>query len=573
MPIKVHDDERGIALVVAMLVMMVVLMLSIAVVQIAQGENLQAANNRKTVDAADVADTALASYVAQLPTSSGSDLCTNYDAATRQANGMSPDISLPSSGYPLTYRLDVTFTSTTGVEVPCSSFVGQYTIQSANIIATGYAGTATTNSSKIARKFKMAVTLTPIPGAGVTTAVYAACNLTIANNKKLWDNPAGSYNANVYSGCDIDWQGGNGSKPWHGSLIAYGNITLAGGYLGGNVWAKGNIVGQNPCVGVHSDDSCGYGQTPATWGPGYSGTALDTTGWVVSTKGNIQMNGWMTNGCVAPNGTITPSNGQGAFCMYRDWDGGSAVHLQSDTTYGRGYSFFPSGYACPAAAANVSLLGRNLCQDPPAINFPTWSYNSQDWVGYTVFPHTLDAAGCTAAHNAIVAGFATNELVDLRGMTPDCNLSFNVNIPVNHNLGIITEGAVNFQSTTWTAQASCNPAPCKLMVVHPTTETAGTLNSCPFNLPGTATQYGADAPDDISFSSSATFSGLQTMFYTPCAIDLQNSTDFTGQAIGGSVTTANNGQLYFAKVTVPGLSSQPVGYSPTVMYTAEIPHT
>ena len=83
--------------------------------------------------------------------------------------------------------------------------------------------------------------------------------------------------------------------------------------------------------------------------------------------------------------------------------------------------------------------------------------------------------------------------------------------------------------------------------------------------------YGADGQDDIKFENLTGFDNLKAMFYTPCHVSVENNDEFAGQVIGGSVTSANNGNLQFRKVQVPGLGS-PIGYAPTILWQAEVPH-
>jgi hypothetical protein len=588
---RIREDERGIALVVAMLVMMVMVSLSIAVVQIAQGENFRSSSDRKTVEAADVVDTALANYLTVLPTSAGADLCTTWDAATRLANSLPANITLSNpGGSPLSYRLDISFTTNSGATVACFAFTGAETLTSATITATGYAGTSTKNSAQVARKFVMKANLTPVVTPGIDQAVYGASNVTLAGKKTIMDDPTNpaTNDATVYSGCTMDMTNGAGSSLFQGSLVqacgpeyrSSGGNTLAsiksgadaemnlasGYYLQGQIWGKGDIVIGASCIGqdsVTGASTCGGGPS----------TPDDNVGWVVSTKGSEALsNLWSHQACVAPQGSIWKVGG-GPNCLQKDWTGGAAINWtfpSSPDSGGTGPpAYYPSPDACPATS--VFLMGKNLCTDPPVITFPTWSYNAADWSAYTNKVLGTSLAGatnldkCNTAKANIESGtaYVTPTLLDLRGL--DCVLQFTANATINANLAIITDGSVDFKGVTWTGTGAT-----QVTIIHPTTET-GTLDHCDYSN-GTGTPlYGADAQDDITFENLTAFNGIKAFFYTPCHIDMANSNEFDGQVIGGSVTTSNQGNIAFRKILVPGMGS-PVGYSPAVQYQQEIPH-
>lgn len=543
------QDESGIALIVGLLVMMVVLSLSITVVQLAQDESQEAAKDRKRSEAAQAADTAFAEYLAVLPTSSSVDLCEEWDADAREVLGDDRAIPIIVDGYPQSYELDITFTDDGGTDLDCADFDGSQVLDTALVTATSLVGRATGNSTTVQRRFQMALDLEPIPSVGVEQAVYGASNVTLAGNKTTYEDTSDN-DATIYSGCNLDAAASGGSN-MQSSLVAGCDITNIAGYVYGNVWAGGDITFGSACIGHPSD--CGGGNPQEEWG------------WVVSSGGDVDVGAvWAHQPCVAVTGSVTKSGGGSPNCDAKTWPGGAA-----NNPWGSGPPAYVSG-SCPTEAQSYSFMGRNICDDPPTISFPAWSYDFVgDWApaGYTEvlgasYAGATNAAKCLSAETAIETGYVAKTVVNLLGM--DCALDFS-NATIKNDLAIITDGSVHWGSTTWTGLAGM---PRNVAVIHPKGETGG-LTFCPTNAGGNG-GYGADAQDDFSMTQHTQFNNLNMFVYTPCHFDGENKNGFSGQIIAGTVSLYNNGDTIFEKMNVPGLGS-PLGYLPTILWQQELP--
>lgn len=544
----VRRDERGIALVLAMLVMMVVLSLSITIVQLAMTQDRQAARNAKTVIAAQTADTAFANYLVEFPTSGAglgyiANLCTNWAGAQ----------SIPGAQYPTDYTLGLAFTDTTGASLDCTTYTGSQVLATATITATPSVGLTGKSSANVQREFVMTVDLDPIYGSALDSAIYGSTNVYISGNFDLSTSESSS---NIYAGGDLGTSnsccGFAAGFATEGSLYAQGNIVGLICYCNGDVWAGGNANVTNSCIGTDAAN--------AIHGCPAFGNASDAGSFLAA--GNATTKNTVTAWDCAAGGTLTVQNPN--YCGYA-----TAVDSQSG-------SGVPDGHGAVDQYTNATVSA------PPTVSFPSLLYAnvlSDALAGKPAPPgHTYVRkifSTCAEAEAAIYSwGSSTgtawttggNILVDIWGQ--DCQLDLHNTNTIKGDLLILTDGANGFNgSGTWTG-TNCTGTTglCQLSLIHPSNESPAP--SCPTIFPSGPWNTGSETGEDyVWFSNNTAFSNINVFVYTPCRVISENNADAGLQVIAGDVFSANHGQFNFKKAYVPG--TIPDGYTPTVTGTYE----
>jgi len=72
---------------------------------------------------------------------------------------------------------------------------------------------------------------------------------------------------------------------------------------------------------------------------------------------------------------------------------------------------------------------------------------------------------------------------------------------------------------------------------------------------------------DITFGTTADLSGVDTIDYTPCWLNLGQSNTINGQAIAGVVNESNSFHMSFHSLSIPGFA--PTGYNSAPEYFRE----
>lgn len=213
-------DERGFALVAALLVMMVVTTLGFTIMQLAIQLGDQTARDRKTVVSAQAAQSGVAYYVSGLPTRTGAAIC---DPQTGQAT--------PSSRYSFTIvaydAADVPLACTDDDDVPA------YVV----IDSRGSTGSV---ARQVTRRIQTKVLLDPLYG-GFDSAIFSNEDLTLFNSISVYENIAND--AGIYTNGNFV---SNNNVLLQGPVIAQGSATLSNsGSFAGGVWANGAISAIN----------------------------------------------------------------------------------------------------------------------------------------------------------------------------------------------------------------------------------------------------------------------------------------------------------------------------------------
>jgi len=221
-------DERGIAMVTALLVSMVVLSLSVAVVGISLHNSSQSSNDRKRVQAIDAAEAGIEAYFSGLvSTPTGSGMC---DAAAW--DGTLP--TSPGAEYDVSVTLYSTWPPIDGTELICADPLSADPL-GARVVSKGTAVTSATGAA-VSRTMQTEVQLAPIYG-GLNQAIFSDTGLNFQNKFTL--------NGNISNDGDVYTNGNftlRNNTTIAGSVYSQGTADIQSGAIKQDVWANKAVV-------------------------------------------------------------------------------------------------------------------------------------------------------------------------------------------------------------------------------------------------------------------------------------------------------------------------------------------
>jgi hypothetical protein len=581
-------EERGIAMIAVILMSMIVLTISIAAFQLSVSALNHSAEDKKRDEAIQAAQAAVDSYLAALP------------STTKICNGVGTSYSI-STNPKITYKVSAVYWSSTGSSwfgskqgaaytsgtpaaqgyCTSSSTQGFGTVvksSGAKLIVVG-SGTAGNGVQTVTRKWQSLIDLTAITG-GTTNAFYGNTGLCITNNPTVMHQITGN-DAGLYSGGDINASycpagSGNGSMVIEGTVYAQGNITFTGGCIDSDVWAGGTVNLQNVTVG-----EC----VGSTYPTGNSITNNSPPNPVCNNQGGntcyFQDSSGTNLGSVkAAGGTITLS-GSKAFgsCTSsgaQTWTNSSACSPNRDNT-----GFNPA--ACTGTvgdgSANCGTANASGLTGPASTSMPQFYYSAADWASpYTIVNET--GGNCTTIESDIeskISSGVSNNFNLVFYINPSCALSIpqNKTFTLQGNTIIITTGSFTTSNlVVTTSSGSCTNTStkdasgnlmypdgiCQFDVIVPYDTVASPTSSCvsPSSDPGTW---------DISFGNTTDLSGVDFYGYTPCWLNINQSSKINGQGVAGVINEANHFTMNYKQISVPGFV--PSGYNPAPEYFRE----
>jgi len=325
-------DDRGIAMVTAMLVLMVVAILSVAAISLSSHELSSSANDRQRVTSINGAEAGLDRFFQYVETTPSSSIACNNPYATPQALSTSPAAS---------YTVNVTYYDSSLNPLSCSGAVP------GNAASMVVKSVGSEGSDK--RTMEAYVRLTPVSGGSFGPyAIFAGTTVTISGAANTVGDPSGTYNADVYSGDALTLSGGgtiqgnvfsrktvvlSGGTQVMKDVVAKQALTMSGGSIvwgngtsstdkvslsGGSTTIKGNATacttigasGGASITGTQAANVCPNPATPiAQPFPTYTFDASKWTGYSVQTfagSGNTPCTNalnWINNNLVAPHAT------------------------------------------------------------------------------------------------------------------------------------------------------------------------------------------------------------------------------------------------------------------------------
>jgi type II secretory pathway pseudopilin PulG len=567
-------DERGMAMITVILAAFVITLISVAVFQLSVGNLNHSAYDRKRDQAIQAAQGAVNSYLSTLPLTTK--VCNGV--GTTSTLSTSPSVKYSVSG--VWWSTDgTTFTPCPGSTTPPTAPSPSTPLRSArlkSLVITG-TGTAGLGNQVVTRRWQTWVQLSAITG-GSQTAFYGNAGICIKNGPTILHNVAGN-DAMLYSGGDIDTAflcGGisSGNMIVEGNIYAQGNIANIAGCVEGDVWAGGSIGLQTKSVGgcVQSVYPAGFSITANGPPNPICNTDTQPLCYFVDSSGNPYGNTTAAGGSL----DLSSSDNYG-ICK------SSGLELWSSSNARCSRTRDASGYR-PAVCAGTVGDGSTGCGTsnaagltaPPSMEMPTFTYDPTDWS--PVYTVVNEATGnCSAIASDISSKISTGvggnyNLVFY--INPGCALNLSGTFTLRGNAIIVTTGSFDAKSVTISTSAgSCNTsvtdnngnpmypnAMCQFDVFVPTDVVPNPTSSCvpPANDPGTW---------DIIYEATANMQQVDSINFTPCQLTIGQQSRINGQGIAGVVNQANNFQMYFHQLKVPGFT--PTGYNAAPVYFRE----
>jgi hypothetical protein len=267
-------DERGLAIVTAVLVSVVVLSLSITVVALSEHNASQSSFDRKRVQAIDAAEAGINTYFAELLEGVGLETCD-----PDMHDGVLP--TTPAAEYDLTITLYSTWPPVPGTELSCppaSDPLGAVITSK---------GTAVVSGSPVAvsRTMQTQVRMAPIYG-GFNKAVFSDIALNFLNQFTINGFEANDGDAYTNGNLVI-----NNNVLISGSVYAQGYADISQGVIKADAWANGYVTLRNGIQAfgnaTSSTSSINVDNNSRIYGNAKAGTTVTSAGQI---DGSITQN-------------------------------------------------------------------------------------------------------------------------------------------------------------------------------------------------------------------------------------------------------------------------------------------
>jgi hypothetical protein len=227
---RLRREERGIAMVVAVMTLMVVVLVSVTVVSLSSHNAGQSASDRNRLQAIAAAEAGLDDWLASMPNTQAPAVCQPL------SQNLPTD---PSSHYDVTIKVYGAWPPADGSELACVDGIAPLgaLVQSKGTAVTG-------GSHQVARTMEMLVRLGPSYGS-LNMALFSDTGINIA--QQFTDNGYSSNDADIYTNGNFFM---NNNSTIHGSIFAQGTADLSnGGAVYEDVWAKGDVtIGGNTAI-------------------------------------------------------------------------------------------------------------------------------------------------------------------------------------------------------------------------------------------------------------------------------------------------------------------------------------
>lgn len=508
--VKPGRDERGMALIAAVLVTMIVLSLAGIAAQIAMHNLSSSSVALKLVQASNAAEAGIDVTIADIQSGTALPVC---GPQSQQALGP------PTNSY---YTLTITYYDSSGASLCEQSGKAPSATPASALLQSVGTTNATDTFGDATWEAELKLTPSPSTGSGFDQALYSGGSMMFSNSATIFGDGS-SNDADVYA---------NGDFKCTNHLTNYGNV-----------YSQGDIESTNQCGSVGNwwanGSICDFGNGTIV---GSVTAAGDVSGECNShTPGTISMGSTVVDQGAVARSTITPwpcgTNPDGT---PRDIEGSCTENTDSSSNPG----------------------------PPPADPFPQWSLNTSTWTsaGYTVIDDTTGTSNPGTA--CPTSGTGSKVYTDLAAMATagspptliytDCQIkwsegnclkvsgictwTFANNVAIVDLGGFNTSGAVSFQSASSTEH--------DFYMMVPFDQYTGGTNQCV----GTSNGSG-----NISFSNKMATGGtnnadpLALMIYTPCSTTLSNSNNLVGQVYtGANLSVTNAYTMHFQMVPVPG---------------------
>jgi Tfp pilus assembly protein PilX len=501
-------DERGIALVSALLISMVLVSISIAVVALSIHNVTQSSNDRKRLQAINTAEAGMGTTESLLQTTSTANLpCSDTTPPDPRLHATLP--TTPSSEYTATINYYASYPPA-GSPMTCSQVqAGSSLPAAAQIISSGTA-VIRGQAAAVTRTMETLVALHPLR-AGFNQAIFSDSGLDLENNLTVLGNVGND--GDIYTNGNFTCAN---SSTINGSTLVQGRADLSSSCrIIQDLWTKGSITMSNSSEVDHD-------ATASTKNPDNT-TATISMANTSKVVHNARSAGACTGCAGRVLGSITPNSVA---------NNPPRIDLPK-------VNYVQSCWANPASCdADIPIAAYS--------NFVTFNNCSTSGAGNT--------------QDTIDTGWASNTVARI---TSNCVLSWQNNTTVNvrGNLAIITDGGLSTLNKT-TFQAPVGETHDLYLIVPWEATTGGNLTGGTPNC-----TLGAH---DISIANNSDFVRVHVFMYTPCKVTYNNNNaGLGGQVLAGTVDVQNLYNLQFSPLRVPG-AGQIVGYRVDIAYEREI---
>lgn len=515
-------DERGIAMVTVLLVMMVLTSLSIVSIQIAQHDSAASSYDRKRDLALQSAEQRLDEVLSLMANTPLSTICQfiNVGGTATPANWT----TVPNVAPPIKTYTTMSLYSSTGTRVGCDAQTDQpaFTPKQVVLNVQAIAGTAGTST----RDMQSKSLLNPI--SSLQKAMYGATSVVIDGNTQVTGYQT-SYDADIYSGGDVTID-----QPMAivaGSVYAQGSISITRGLcIAGNVWGNTAVT-----------DAVVTGKDCTT------GVAIPGQGKVTSSTSTINISAAATGACLAGSTITGQANCAGGFTQNSASSAPPTIPFQQITYNATDWCTSGVTYPCTSAAPKdysiKTFMGATACTDAA-----TW----------------IEGNGSNQYGNASIAnGDYLVRIVGTCGGNQFSNGN-NASIAMKGNIAIIADSGFNLQQhSTWTTKSgTCNSSEdvypkfrCGLLLIQPYQTPAPAASIC-----------------GIMVGNQTDTQLINTFAYSQCAVEYDNLSPLNGQILSGTTASiTNNGALNYVPMVVPVLA--PSGFTASPVYFREIKPT
>jgi len=486
---RIRDDERGVAMVVAVMVVFVVMLLATVVFSQAVHNSTASGYDRKRLQSVDAAEAGLNyffNYLEQTPPASLAARCGTVTAGICASNPLALPQPISVDVKPGTAAFTIT---PTWYDAAGNLFNGAISNASypraVRVISEG-----TTNGTT-PRRMETYLSIAPL-FSGFAGAVVTNMSLNLVNSFTISGN-------NINDG-DIYVTTGNASIT-SGNQVIKGNLYVSQGSLSvsaqvhiyGTAWARDSVTINQPQALIDQ-------------------AAISSTSSLTVSSGNV--NGVGTY-CTTVSGTSNIHGGTVAQCQGPPTTP-SFPHLT--------YNDAVAPNADPAWRANCGSSGTLDCYYLKQFNDCTTARAYVEGTGAGTF---AGGAGVPSGYSGVV--------VRILG-TCTYSPSPNVTVSVGKDLAIITNGSINLLlQSTWNATGGTH----KLFLIRPWPADSN-LGFCP-------------SDGNISVGNNTNFSStLNLGLYTPCTATMSNQNAFYGQVVGGNVSIGNNWSMNYRPIVIPG---------------------
>jgi hypothetical protein len=227
---RLHRDERGVAMVTAMLVSVVVFSLGLVAVELSQHNVVQSAFDRKRLQAINTAEAGIDDFLASLPTTP--------PAALRCTVGPVTVPIQPGAEYRVRVTYYSAFPGSVATQIPCADLAaGTIIPKGANVVSTGTA-VASGAPNAVSRTMQTEIRLNVLR-FGLDKAIFSNNQFDVVNNLTV--------NGNVGNDGDLYT---NGNFTCSNSSVDYGTVEVPQGTatlsnsctIQQDLWTSGNIT-------------------------------------------------------------------------------------------------------------------------------------------------------------------------------------------------------------------------------------------------------------------------------------------------------------------------------------------